>query len=65
VLIFCLLSIVSCASKRDPNLAIGAATLQCQVECVSVSKAFVKEHAELFDEDIKLRAALKLCNEKP
>jgi hypothetical protein len=30
-----------------------------------VSKAFVKEHAELFDEDIKLRAALKLCNEKP
>lgn len=42
---------------------IGEATLQCQKACVSVSKGFVKEHAELFDELIRTRAALKMCHE--
>jgi hypothetical protein len=32
---------------------------------VSVSKAFLKEHADLFDEAIRLKAALKVCQEKP
>jgi hypothetical protein len=41
-----------------------AATVQCRQECVSVSRAFVKEHANLFDEVIRLRAALKLCQER-
>jgi hypothetical protein len=31
---------------------------------VSVSKAFLKEHADLFDEAIRLQAALKICLEK-
>lgn len=62
--IFCLLTIVSCDSKLVPNVPLGEMTLQCTKDCVSVSKAFIKEHAELFDEDIKLRAALKMCREE-
>jgi hypothetical protein len=30
---------------------------------VSVTNGFVKEHQELFDEAIRLRAALKTCQE--
>ena len=62
--ICCSLSIASCVSRPDPNLSIGASTVACTVDCVPVSKAFVKEHAELFDEVIRLRAALKLAHEK-
>ena len=60
----CLPSIVSCSPKLDPNLVIGEATLQCKVDCVSVSRGFVKEHATLFDELIRTKAALKVCREK-
>lgn len=59
----CSLSFVSCASKPK-SVLIGAATVQCQSECVSVSKAYVKEHADLFDEVIRLKASLKICTEK-
>lgn len=59
-----LLSIVSCASKPDPNLVIGEATVQCKANCVSVSRGFVKEHADLFDELVRTKAALKMCQEK-
>lgn len=65
LLISCSLSIASCASKPDHNAPIGPATLQCSSDCVPVSKAFVKEHADLFDELIRTRAALARCHETP
>ena len=40
------------------------ATVQCQTNCVSVSKEFVKEHGRLFARVIRLKAALKLCQER-
>lgn len=60
----CSLIIASCANKLDRNAPIGAETTQCAEDCVMVSKAFVKEHAVLFDENIRFRAALKFCQEK-
>lgn len=60
----CLCSSVSCASKPDTVL-IGAATVQCQVDCVRVSKAFVKEHAEVLDRLIRTEAALMQCQRTP
>ena len=62
--ICCLLSTVSCSTKLDPNLVIGEASVQCSSDCVSVTKGFVKEHANLFDELIRTKAALKMCQEK-
>jgi hypothetical protein len=41
------------------------ATMQCQTDCVSVSKGYAIEHGQLFDEVIRLRAALEVCREKP
>lgn len=41
------------------------ATVQCTVDCWPVSKAFVKEHANLFNEVIRLRAALEECRKMP
>lgn len=60
----CLGSIVSCSSKLGLNVPASDATVQCKTDCVSVSKAFVKEHANLFDELIRTKAALKTCQEK-
>ena len=57
-------SFVSCASKSKPIL-IGAATVHCQTDCVPVSKAFIKEHADWGIENIRLKAALNLCQKKP
>ena len=54
-----LLSCVSCQGKLDRRIPLDAATVQCQTDCVSVSKAFLKEHADLFDELIRTKAALE------
>ena len=62
-----MLFLASCGlfgSKPDPSVPANAATVQCQTDCVPVSKAFIKEHADLYDEVIRLRAALKLQQEK-
>lgn len=62
-----MLSLASCGlfgSKQAPSVPANAATVQCHVDCVPVSKAFIKEHADLYDEVIRLRAALKLQQEK-
>jgi hypothetical protein len=40
------------------------ATTQCKADCVPVSKSFVKEHAELFEEVIRLREALAICEKR-
>lgn len=63
-LMCCLPITASCSTKLDRNAPIGGATVQCQADCVQVSKGFVKEHAELFDELIRTKAALKMCQEK-
>ena len=61
----CLMSTASCTNKLAPNpVTPSDATVQCTVDCWSVSKAFVKEHANLFNEVIKLRAALEECRKK-
>jgi hypothetical protein len=39
------------------------ATMQCKTDCVSVSKEYAKEHGRLFARVIRLKAALKLCQE--
>jgi hypothetical protein len=44
---------------------IGDATVQCTTDCVQVSKGFLKEHAELFNEAIRLRAELAQCRRAP
>ena len=59
----CLLSIVSCSAKLDPNLVIGESSLMCDLDCVVVTKGFIKEHANLFDELIRTKASLKMCQE--
>ena len=51
-------------SKPAPSVPASDATTQCKADCVSVSKAFIKEHANLFYELIRTKAALKLCQEK-
>ena len=70
LLLICYLPIiVSCtSSKIDTRAPLGPATVQCdpmvRPDCVSVSKAFVKEHADLFDEVIRARATIKMYQEK-
>ena len=62
-----MLSLASCghfASKPAPSVPANEATVQCRTDCVPVSKAFIKEHADLYDEVIRLRAAMKLQLEK-
>lgn len=61
----CLLSFVSCTKKPGLSVPASNATAQCKTECVSVSKAFVKEHANLFDELIRTKAALEEARKKP
>lgn len=61
----CLVNIVSCTSKQGLSVPASDATTRCKTDCVSVSKALVKEHANLFDEAIRLRAALEDCRKKP
>ena len=58
------LPFVSCASKSKPIL-IGDVTVQCHTDCVPVSKAFIKEHADWGLENVRLKAALDLCQKKP
>lgn len=60
-----MLSTAACAEKSAPRIDPGGATVQCKQDCISVNKAFVVEHAYLFDELIRTKAALKVCQEKP
>ena len=62
-----MLSLASCGhfgSKPARSVPANDSTVQCHADCVAVSKAFIKEHADLYDEVIRLRAALKLQQEK-
>jgi hypothetical protein len=61
----CLASIVSCANKPARSVTPSEATVQCTEDCWSVSKAFVKEHANLFNEVIRLRALAEEARKRP
>jgi hypothetical protein len=54
---------VSCASKV-PKVPASNAEAGCKVDCVPVTKAFLKEHAELYDQLIRVKTNLKNCQEK-
>jgi len=34
-------------------------------KCIAVTRAFVDEHAQLFDQNIRLKQALKQCQQRP
>lgn len=59
--ILCLLSTVSCGRAI---VSSADNTVQCKADCAFVSKALIKEHAELFDEVIRLREALAICEKR-
>jgi hypothetical protein len=54
----CLLLIGGCRHAPAPN------TVEVPVTIRGCSDALIQEHADLFNENIRLRAALKLCQEK-
>lgn len=57
----CLLSTASCAR---PIVSSSPGTVQCLNDCVTVTKGILKEHAQLFDETIRLRDALSICEKR-
>ena len=69
--ICCLLTTASCAAKLDHKVPLGPESVQCPVmgvhspsDCVTVTKAFVKEHGELFDRLIRTLAEWQKCRDK-
>jgi len=68
LLIVCSLSIAGCAKKAPPNAIDYSRSVQCRPTlerpCASVTPGFIDEHAALFDEVIRLRAALTACQKK-
>lgn len=69
LLLMCsLVSIGGCFNKPVPKAAYSDASVACdqavRKDCWSVTPAYVKEHANLFDELIRTKAALKVCTEK-
>lgn len=59
-----LVSTGGCAQRVDPRFDPGNSSVQCSTDCVAVTKGFLLEHAALFEELIRTKAALKLCVEK-
>ena len=67
LLIFSISSIVSCRTPSAPNPVEVDASVNCRRpadKCIAVSRAFVDEHARLFDQVIRLKAALKICEKR-
>ena len=65
VSMLCLFSTVSCHKAPAPSTLEVSASANCNQDCVAVTKQFVLEHALLFDQNIKLKAALKACQGQP
>lgn len=57
-LICCLSSIVSCQSVPVHN------TKEVKASVKGCSRAFVKEHSDLFAENLRLKQALEICQAK-
>ena len=63
----CSLNISGCFNKPVPRAAFSDASVSCdptvRKDCWSVTPAYIKEHAVLYDELIRTKAALKFCNQ--
>ena len=57
-------SFVSCATPPAKTVEV-AASVNCKQDCIAVTKQFVLEHAILFEQVIRLKAALKSCQANP
>ena len=55
---------MSCQTPPAKTVEV-VASVNCQHECVAVTKQFVLEHAVLFEQTIRLKAALKACQGNP
>lgn len=64
LLMLCWLSFAGCGSTPRV-VAVGAPTVQCKTDCVSVSQGFIQEHGDLLEETIRLKAKLDACYTKP
>ena len=61
-------SIASCRSLPPPNTVEVEASVNCKGpadKCIAVTRSFVDEHARLFDQVVRLKAALKICQGRP
>ena len=68
LLICCFSSFVSCRTTPAPNTVEVEASANCHLpgdQCIAVTRAFVMEHAILFEQTIRLKAALKVCQQSP
>lgn len=64
-LILFTLSIGACQPVEVKTVEVPA-TIQCKEgdRCFSVTKEFLLEHGRLFDENIRLKSALNICQNK-
>lgn len=58
LLMCCLITTVSCQTPSNKTVEVKASSKGC-------SDAFIMEHDSLFQENIRLKEALKLCHAKP
>jgi hypothetical protein len=58
ILLLCVLSIASCQSQPVPKTVERKATVQ------GCTDAIIAEHDDLFAENIRLKQALQVCQEK-
>ena len=60
--------VAGCQGRLDHSVPIGPATVQCdetmRPDCISVSRAFVLEHADLFDRLIRTTDEWQKCRER-
>lgn len=60
--IISMMSIAGCAKSIPPNSA--GSSVQCVSDCAVVTKGLLIEHADLFDEVIRLRLAVQKCQDQ-
>jgi len=64
LLMLCLLSSASCRPTSALKSIEVPASVNCHGSaCIAVTRAFVDEHAAILVENIRLKAALKACQE--
>jgi hypothetical protein len=60
-----IMSLGGCPAPEVKTVEVQA-SIQCKEgdRCFSVTKEFLLEHGRLFDENIRMKAALKICNDR-
>ena len=59
---------VSCRTPSAPSTVEVEASVNCRGpadKCIAVTRAFLDEHLRLFEQNIRLRQALKICQDQP